>query len=340
MPIDSARNVQLEEVKQCFLNGEWNYDLLQLSFGEDFSRHVSQLLRNSEDEEQWDKPWWMLNATGKFTIGSAWEFLRDKDEACLNCKHSWITGIPFKVSFLTWRIWQHRLPIGEVLVRNKMCDGVECECCADGAQETIEHLFIRCSNTNSIWTYFAATKRQSRWSWNQLSEEIDRSKFNPMIGLGNHERRDETLNDDFKTAKAREKRLANEARILEIQAKNVALGKKVKHPAATKEVKGREASYYRVTCKPRKCLYTTMRELVENALDSAGIVEITVSEEIGRSKFNSMIGLADHERRDKALYDDFATTKARERPMKCDDKFERLVWGSFGFLIRHVTSRP
>lgn len=36
------------------------------------------------------------------------------------------------------------------------------------------------------------------------------------------------------------------------------------------------------------------------------------SEEIGRSKFNSMIGLADHERVDEALYDDFETAKARE----------------------------
>ncbi|KAG5594968.1 hypothetical protein H5410_036200 [Solanum commersonii] len=70
-----------------------------------------------------------------------------------------------------------------------------------------------------------------------------------MIGLGDHERRDEAQYDDFKTTKAREKRLANEVRVLEIQAKNVALGKKVKDPATTKAVKGREASYYRVTCE-------------------------------------------------------------------------------------------
>ncbi|KAH0696402.1 hypothetical protein KY289_013884 [Solanum tuberosum] len=65
VPLDSARNVQLDEVKQCFLNGEWNYDLLQTSFGDDISRHVIQLLRSSEDEQQWDKPWWMLKTSGK-----------------------------------------------------------------------------------------------------------------------------------------------------------------------------------------------------------------------------------------------------------------------------------
>lgn len=47
-----------------------------------------------------------------------------------------------------------------------------------------------------------------------------------------------------------QKRLAKEARAQEIQAKNAAIGKKVKEAAASKGIKGRgEASFYRVTCK-------------------------------------------------------------------------------------------
>ncbi|KAI3449912.1 hypothetical protein Pfo_006577 [Paulownia fortunei] len=80
-------------------------------------------------------------------------------------------------------------------------------------------------------------------------EEIGRSKFNSMIGLADHERVDEELYDDFETAKAREKRLAKEARLQETQAKNAALGKKAKAPTAVKPIKSREASYYKVTCK-------------------------------------------------------------------------------------------
>lgn len=69
---------------------------------------------------------------------------------------------------------------------------------------------------------------------------------------------------------------------------------------------------------PGKCLYTTVRELVENSLDSAEsiselpAVEITI-EEIGKVKFNSMIGLVDRERVDEELYDDYETAKAREK---------------------------
>ncbi|PON51672.1 DNA topoisomerase VI, subunit B [Trema orientale] len=81
-------------------------------------------------------------------------------------------------------------------------------------------------------------------------EEIGKSKFNSMIGLVDRERIDEELYDDYETAKAREKRLAKEARAQEIQAKNVSLGKKAKEFQPSKAIKGRgEASFYRVTCK-------------------------------------------------------------------------------------------
>uniref|UniRef100_A0A0D9XBZ6 DNA topoisomerase VI subunit B transducer domain-containing protein n=1 Tax=Leersia perrieri TaxID=77586 RepID=A0A0D9XBZ6_9ORYZ len=80
-------------------------------------------------------------------------------------------------------------------------------------------------------------------------EEITKSKFNTMIGLVDRERIDEELYDDFESAKAREKRLAKEARFQETQAKNAALGKKVKEAPASRG-KGRgEAAFFRVTCK-------------------------------------------------------------------------------------------
>lgn len=49
--------------------------------------------------------------------------------------------------------------------------------------------------------------------------------------------------------------------------------------------------------------------------DISNRYEISVdifSEEIGKSAYNSMIGLADRERVDEELYDDFETAKARE----------------------------
>ncbi|TQD77176.1 hypothetical protein C1H46_037281 [Malus baccata] len=85
---------------------------------------------------------------------------------------------------------------------------------------------------------------------NIAGEDIEKSKFNSMIGLIDRDRVDEALYDDYETAKAREKRLAKEARAQELQAKNASSGKMVKEPPAAKTIKGRgEASFYRVTCK-------------------------------------------------------------------------------------------
>lgn len=80
-------------------------------------------------------------------------------------------------------------------------------------------------------------------------EEIGKAKFNSMIGLIDRERVDEELYDDYETAKAREKRLAKEAREQEIHAKNVALGKKIKESAAKAGKARGEASFFRVICK-------------------------------------------------------------------------------------------
>ncbi|WOL13665.1 DNA topoisomerase 6 subunit B isoform X1 [Canna indica] len=83
-----------------------------------------------------------------------------------------------------------------------------------------------------------------------IIEEITKSKFNTMIGLVDRERVDEELYDDFESAKAREKRLAKEARTQEIQAKNLSLKKKLKETPVIKSGKGRgEASFFKVTCK-------------------------------------------------------------------------------------------
>ncbi|XP_050371531.1 DNA topoisomerase 6 subunit B [Argentina anserina] len=81
-------------------------------------------------------------------------------------------------------------------------------------------------------------------------EDIEKSKFNSMIGLVDRDRVDEELYDDHETAKAREKRLAKEAQAQELQEKNASLGKKIKEPAAPKAMKGRGgAAFYRVTCR-------------------------------------------------------------------------------------------
>lgn len=85
---------------------------------------------------------------------------------------------------------------------------------------------------------------------------------------------------------------------------------------------------------PGKCLYTTIRELVENALDSAEsisnlpAISITV-EEVTRSKLDRIRGIDRQDRLDEELYHDFESEDQRKKRATKEakelDKIQKLV---------------
>lgn len=85
---------------------------------------------------------------------------------------------------------------------------------------------------------------------------------------------------------------------------------------------------------PGKCLYTTVRELVENALDAAESIrvlpdiDITI-EEVSKARLNEIRGLKAHERLDEALYHDYESEEARRKRLakeaKEAEKMAKLV---------------
>eukprot|EP00889_Picochlorum_renovo_P003283 jgi/Picre1/30313/NNA_005677.t1 len=82
---------------------------------------------------------------------------------------------------------------------------------------------------------------------------------------------------------------------------------------------------------PGKCLYTTIRELVENSLDSAESIsvlpdiEITV-EEISQATLNTMRGVSNVDRVDEALYQDFETDQEKTKRLAKEQKdMERML---------------
>lgn len=71
----------------------------------------------------------------------------------------WINKIPFKLYFFLWRLWNKRIPIGEVLVNTRVYEEISWICCEENVQETIEHLLVKSTLTNRLWCRFAATSR-------------------------------------------------------------------------------------------------------------------------------------------------------------------------------------
>ena len=74
-----------------------------------------------------------------------------------------------------------------------------------------------------------------------------------------------------------------------------------------------------------KCLYTTVRELVENALDSAesigALPEVHLSiEEVSEEELNSLTGIVKQERMDEELYKDYETEKEKKKRLAKEAK--------------------
>ncbi|XP_060202575.1 uncharacterized protein LOC132630997 [Lycium barbarum] len=68
----------VQDVKELMLQDGWNIGKLQQLFPMDIVDHILEELHFHEPKEEWDRPRWMMTASGKFTVGTAWELLRSK----------------------------------------------------------------------------------------------------------------------------------------------------------------------------------------------------------------------------------------------------------------------
>ncbi|XP_060183338.1 uncharacterized protein LOC132613336 [Lycium barbarum] len=124
IPDDFEIDKGVQDVKELTLHDGWDIERLQQLFPMDIVDHILEELHLHEPKEEWDRPRWMMTASGKFTIGTAWELLRSKAVKSDVFKNMWTSGIPFKISFFFWRQY-----------------------------ETVDHLFVTGNVATKVWTY-------------------------------------------------------------------------------------------------------------------------------------------------------------------------------------------
>ncbi|VFQ73248.1 unnamed protein product, partial [Cuscuta campestris] len=74
-------------------------------------------------------------------------------------KRCWQKHLPYKMSFLAWRVLERRLPTDDVLARFGFALPSRCLCCSPPGRETITHIFYHGSMTRRVWTYFTESAR-------------------------------------------------------------------------------------------------------------------------------------------------------------------------------------
>ncbi|XP_060202140.1 uncharacterized protein LOC132630587 [Lycium barbarum] len=144
------------EVKQFSSGGEWDLIALREQLSEDIVQHIMQNISPPVDTLPLDKTWWMLEQNGKFSVKSAWNYIRQKDEREDIYKYMWERGLPFKLSFFIWRAWNFKLPIDQVLHSLGVSMPSKCWCCQEPKEETMSHLFLTSLVATKLWRMFVS----------------------------------------------------------------------------------------------------------------------------------------------------------------------------------------
>ncbi|XP_060202283.1 uncharacterized protein LOC132630733 [Lycium barbarum] len=108
-------NEQVEDVSELMTDGKWNISKLMQLFPEDIVQHIIQEIDIKYASNEWDRPWWMMTSTCKFT---------------------------FKV------------PIDEVVASIGIPLVSKCCCCQNAQIETINHMFLCGELATKVWRYF------------------------------------------------------------------------------------------------------------------------------------------------------------------------------------------
>uniref|UniRef100_A0A1U7Y3W8 Uncharacterized protein LOC104240759 n=1 Tax=Nicotiana sylvestris TaxID=4096 RepID=A0A1U7Y3W8_NICSY len=154
VPQDFGIDETVHNVHDVTLDGEWDVDRLFEMLPKDLAVHILEKIRPPSPQQVLDMPCWMLETRGYFSVKSAWEYTRRRDEPRTAYRMIWVKGLPFKIAFFMWKVWKAKLPLDDFLKRVGYCMPSKCWCCVQPDEESLQHLFFRSETAKTTWKYF------------------------------------------------------------------------------------------------------------------------------------------------------------------------------------------
>ncbi|KAH0745955.1 hypothetical protein KY285_007612 [Solanum tuberosum] len=107
-------NVQQQQIsiKDVYIDGMWDWDKLHNQPDADTKDKIRELNIVLHSNRR-DKDIWIPNTNGNFTIKSSWSNYRQRSNSNNFIKNIWHKDIPFKISFLNWRVIRDKLSTNE-----------------------------------------------------------------------------------------------------------------------------------------------------------------------------------------------------------------------------------
>ncbi|XP_060200400.1 uncharacterized protein LOC132628653 [Lycium barbarum] len=126
--VDNALAIHEEiEVKEFISDGEWNLQKLQEFLTEETVEYIQDTISPKLIEADNYKALWMGETNRKFTVKSAWEETRLKQDNLEAYRYIWLKGLPIKISLFLWRVWKRCIATDDNLKR--MHINIVSRCC-------------------------------------------------------------------------------------------------------------------------------------------------------------------------------------------------------------------
>ncbi|XP_019229533.1 PREDICTED: uncharacterized protein LOC109210559 [Nicotiana attenuata] len=154
VPPDFGIDEEIHNVNELVENGVWNAERLMQILPDDLSHHILENIKPPGKENVLDSPFWLLETKGHFTVKTAWEYLRRRDNPRTAYQKIWVRGLPFKISFFMWKLWKAKLPLDDFMKRLGYSMPSKCWCCASPKEDSLIHLFFSSRAAEAVWKYF------------------------------------------------------------------------------------------------------------------------------------------------------------------------------------------
>ncbi|XP_060202679.1 uncharacterized protein LOC132631096 [Lycium barbarum] len=139
-------------INSFFTNNCWNMTKLLTFFPLQVAQDIAQV--DISDLEEPNFPVWQPTEDGSFSNKSAWHLIRTRGPKNSFYKNLWHNRIPFKVSFLNWRIFKKKVPFDDTISRFGTNRRSMCICCRISTYETIQHFFAESEAGQQLWNFF------------------------------------------------------------------------------------------------------------------------------------------------------------------------------------------
>ncbi|XP_070012048.1 uncharacterized protein [Nicotiana sylvestris] len=154
VPRDFGIDETVHNVYDVTLDSEWDVDRLFELLPEDLAVHIMEKIKPHSPQQVLDMLFWMLEIRGYFSVKSAWDYTRRRDESRTAYRMIWVKGLPFKIAFFMWKVWKAKLPLDDFMKRVGYCMPSKCWCCVKPGEESLQHLFFRSETAKTTWKYF------------------------------------------------------------------------------------------------------------------------------------------------------------------------------------------